>query len=84
MPSCNERPNALKFATVDSSREIKVSVRGPLFVGTVGIRSRCRLLLAGLGARLREGRAVGMAVLTGFGTVAYSLIDALPTLAPWR
>ncbi|MBC8364277.1 MAG: hypothetical protein H8E59_04695 [Actinobacteria bacterium] len=34
------------------------------------------LLVAGLGARLREGRAVGLALLTGLGTVAYSLIDA--------
>ena len=50
MPSRNERPNALKFASVDSSREIEVSVRGPVFLSTVGIRSRCRLLLAGLGA----------------------------------
>ena len=42
-----------------------------LVVLTVGI-----LLVAGLGARLREGRAVAMALLTGLGTVGYSLIDA--------
>ena len=42
-----------------------------LVVLTAGI-----LLVAGLGARLREGRAVGLALLTGCGTVAYSLIDA--------
>ena len=32
--------------------------------------------MAGLGARLREGLAVGLALLTGLGTVVYSLIDA--------
>lgn len=42
-----------------------------LVVLTAGI-----LLVAGLGARLREGRAVGLALLTGLGTVVYSLIDA--------
>ena len=34
------------------------------------------LFVAGIGARLHEGRAIAMAVLTGSGTVAYSLIDA--------
>ncbi|SVC35657.1 uncharacterized protein METZ01_LOCUS288511, partial [marine metagenome] len=42
-----------------------------LVVLTVGL-----LLVAGLGARLREGRAIAMALFTGLGTVAYSLIDA--------
>ena len=42
-----------------------------LVVLTAGI-----FLVAGLGARLREGRAVAMALLTGLGTVGYSLIDA--------
>lgn len=54
---------------LDESPSVATAVG--LLVLTAGL-----LLLAGLGARLREGRAVGMAVLTGFGTVAYSLIDA--------